>query len=258
MTRHRPPPLGQHFLTRDAIPRLMVEAAQLNADDIVLEIGPGHGILTRLLTDKAKQVIAVEKDERLAAALAAAIGSPAPLTVVTQDFRDWWRAAEHQSILGKRYKIIANLPYYLTGEFFRLVLPSKNPPQTIVVLVQKEVAQRVIGRERESLLSISIKAYGHPRLVKIVKRGQFSPPPKVDSAVLAIDNIARARFPTATAENRFFDILHRGFANPRKMLGGKLPELAGRFAACGLSPQARAETLTLEQWFCLNESSLPH
>ncbi len=251
MKKQRTPKLGQHFLTRDAVPRLMAETAELNSSDTVLEVGPGTGILTRVLLASGARVIAVEKDSRWTTALAESMGHPANLTVVNNDFRDWWLSASRQSILGDKYKIVANIPYYLTGELFRQWLSANQLPTTIVCLTQKEVAERIVGAKRESLLSLSIKAYGQPKIIRAVKRTHFSPPPKVDSAILAINHISRQHLPNPIIEKRFFDLLRVSFASPRKMLGGKLPALVERFAACQISPRARAETLKLEQWLCL-------
>lgn len=256
--------LGQHFLTSPAIAAHIAETAHLTPKDTVLEIGPGRGILTSALLARTSRVIAIEKDEALCEALrerfAKAIAENR-LTLIAGDALNIAAAEQALCRSDQRrgegsYKLVANIPYYLTGELLRAYLSAEYQPSMMVLLVQKEVAQRIVARdEKESILSISVKAYGQPRLIKIVKAGSFSPSPKVDSAILAIENISRERFASREAEERFFKILKAGFAQKRKLLKSNLapllPQPQAMLSACRIPDSARAENLSLTQWLCL-------
>jgi 16S rRNA (adenine1518-N6/adenine1519-N6)-dimethyltransferase len=154
------------------------------------------------------------------------------------------------------YSLIANIPYYITGAIIRNIIGGDTYPEKSVVLVQKEVAERIIARnKKESILSIAVKAIGSPKIIDKVPKGAFVPSPKVDSAILLIDKISKESFKgNPDTEKRFFDILHAGFAHKRKLLKSNLKE-KGIFndsekalEICNIKQDARAETLTLEQW----------
>lgn len=252
--------LGQHFLTRPEIAGWVAEAADLTQDDTVLEIGPGHGILTRELLSRAGKVIAVEKDPVLIAELQSTFTNEIAaqrLILAEQDIRDF--DPLHSQLATTNYKLVANIPYYITGLIIRQFLETTLQPTSMVLLVQKEVAERIVAKKtkpldsargKESLLSMSVKAYGTPTYVRTVKAGSFSPPPKVDSAILKIAGISRKRYLNSTAEQRFFEVLHAGFANKRKTIGGNLCECISkeRLAELGISPSTRAEALTTDEW----------
>lgn len=260
-------PLGQHFLTRSETAAWVADAAHLLSTDTVLEIGPGKGILTRELLARAGKVIAVEKDPRLIAELTTTFRDElytGKLVLVEEDIRDF-DPATSDSLLVTRYSLVANIPYYITGRIIRQFLTSDHQPSTMVLLVQKEVAERVVARKtkpfdssqgKESLLSMSIKAYGTPEYVRTVKAGAFSPPPKVDSAILAVRDISHRNFTEKSTETRFFELLHAGFANKRKQLAGNVGARVSpaTFVTCGVLPGARAETLTLAEWLCLTRN----
>ncbi len=185
--------LGQHFLTSTAIAHAVAEAGNIIPGETVLEIGPGKGMLTRELIALGARVTAVEKDPLMVAILKNEFEKEIKnetLTLVHGDVRD-------QSVLNpglaQKYKVIANIPYYITGELLRMFLTTADQPATIVFLVQKEVAERIARSKKESLLSLSVKAYGTPRYVRTVKAGSFNPPPAVDSAILAIEHISRKK-----------------------------------------------------------------
>lgn len=275
--------LGQYFLKNPRVVAKMVSAAFLKAGDCVLEIGPGRGALTVELLAAGAQVIALEADSRMVAALcerfAPAIAAGA-LTVHHADVR------RHPLALGdavpKRapYSIVSNIPYYLSGFLLRSALSQEHQPKCVVFLVQKEVAERIARgtkgtkkekREdlrsaqptrqsrqwnKESLLSLSVKAYGTPRYVATVGRDNFSPIPKVDSAILAIDHISRMRFADLD-EAWFFKVLHAGFASRRKQLLGNLTVLRDRetlvrlFETLGIPQSARGEDLAIDRWCAL-------
>ncbi len=260
--------LGQHFLTNPQVVEKMLLAASLEKGGLVLEIGPGTGILTEGLLNRGARVIALETDARsvdiLRTHFALAIAS-GMLTLHHTDVRDVPFASFMPSDIP--YAIIANIPYYLSGMLLRTALTSTHQPECIVFLVQKEVAERIARKknkkQKESLLSLSVKAYGTPRYVSTVLRGNFAPPPRVDSAILAINNISRARFGTLT-EAWFFTVLHAGFASRRKQLLGNLSAHLGalytkevlmrHFAALSIPPAVRGEDLPIETWCALAEA----
>lgn len=249
--------LGQHFLKGSWASRALVRAAGISPEDTVLEIGPGKGALTKEILKTGAKVIAVEKDEALIEKLrelfASELASGA-LTLAEGDIRDF-EPAKH-NLKDGTYVLAANIPYYITGEIIRTFLSGESQPRTIALLVQKEVAKRIVS-EQESILSLSVKAYGTPKIAAKVPRGNFSPPPKVDSAILVITNISKAFFRDMT-EGDFFTIVRAGFSSKRKILSGNLVHhreeksvVLHAFAQCGIPPKARAEEIPLETWKCL-------
>ncbi len=224
--------LGQNFLTRDHYARVMCESAEISEKDTIIEIGPGKGILTSVLLEKAGVVIAVEKDKELMPLLEERFKKEIrekKLQIIEEDIRT---LDIGHSVFPKKYKVVANIPYYITGELFRLFLTAPRQPESMTLLVQKEVAERILARdEKESLLSISVKVYGEPKIITRVAAGNFFPKPKVDSAIIHISNISKNFFKplcqgdTLTleeAEKKFFEIVHAGFAHKRKQLIGNL------------------------------------
>ncbi|MEK7554099.1 MAG: 16S rRNA (adenine(1518)-N(6)/adenine(1519)-N(6))-dimethyltransferase RsmA, partial [Patescibacteria group bacterium] len=203
--------LGQNFLMHARIAERIALVAELKPDDTVLEIGPGTGILTRELLKLASKVIAIEADGKLFEELK---------TDFVDEIRDGKLKLIHGDIrtfdissLPKNYSLVANIPYYLTGEIFRMFLSAENQPSAMTLLVQKEVADRIVARDKkESILSLSVKAYGDPKREFLVPRGAFKPAPKVDSAVLTVRDISRRNFHTRAEERRFFALIHAGFA----------------------------------------------
>ena len=183
-------------------------------------------MLTRELLKKVKKVIAVEADnelfEKLKSDFADEIAN-GRLELIRGDIRNY---PLHTAIAVKRgYCVVANIPYYLTGEMFRMFLTAENQPKAMTLLVQKEVADRIVARDgKESILSLSVKAYGTPKREFLVPRGAFKPAPNVDSAVLSISNISRKHFATTEEEQRFFAFLHAGFAHKRKFVRNNLSD----------------------------------
>ncbi len=163
--------------------------------------------------------------------------------------------------LPMHYKLVANIPYYLTGYILRAFLEAKIKPERMILMLQKEVADRIVARDKkESILSIAVKAYGTPRIVKRVPARYFTPAPKVDSAVLAITNISNKNFPDFATEKRFFEIMKTGFAHKRKQLAGNLKEMLGAktvdlLVQAGITPNVRAEDITLTDWLALTKLS---
>jgi 16S rRNA (adenine1518-N6/adenine1519-N6)-dimethyltransferase len=259
--------LGQHFLTSQGAINAIIKAADLKPTDTVLEVGPGRGILTEALLESGAHVVAIEKDEKLAEFLKSIkfvrfIKSD-QLEIICGDILNFDpRLVTNDSGLTTRdYKIIANIPYYITGQFLRKFLESEHPPTKMVLMLQKEVAERIVAKNsKESILSISVKAFGEPHYIQTVKAGSFNPPPKVDSAIILIDKISGnnlmpqgdVRSPTSHIERgRFFEIVKRGFASKRKYLKNNLDLTTEELAACGVPEKTRAEELSLEQWKCL-------
>ncbi|KKW22206.1 MAG: ribosomal RNA small subunit methyltransferase A [Candidatus Taylorbacteria bacterium RIFCSPHIGHO2_02_49_25] len=263
--------LGQHFLRSKAALFNIAEAANLSRADTALEVGPGEGTLTELLLARAGKVVAVEKDDRLMPILrqkfAADIAS-GKLHLIHADILSF--SPSHYSLLATRYKIVANIPYYITGAFLKRFLQTETrSPELMVLLLQKEVARRIVATDgKESILSMSVKAYGHPAYIGSVKAGAFSPPPKVDSAIIAIENISKSFFsdglvepPTDTRsdlvkkkERRFFELLKKGFAHPRKFVASNLGVPTEKLKECGVRDKARPENLSVKDWKCLSAS----
>lgn len=246
--------LGQHFLHPNYA-RQVADAAQLVPGEQVLEVGPGRGVLTRELLARGARVTAIEKDRRLIPLLqetfAEDIGAKR-LRVVEGDAL----AFDLPSLKFREYIVVANIPYYITGALLRKFFSEESLPSKVVLLTQKEVAERIARSTKESVLSLSIKAYGAPEYVKTVPRGAFSPAPGVDSAILRITAISRNVFASAAHEKRFFVLLHAGFAQKRKLLRRNLEVVFGERAAqlmqsAGIPLSARAEDIPLPQWLAL-------
>ena len=246
--------LGQNFLMHRRIAERIAQTAELAPDATVFEIGPGTGMLTRELLARAGKVIALEADPALFEQLQAEFSEDIArgrLELTCGDIRAFSVAA-----LPKGYALVANIPYYLTGEIFRKFLEAENQPSAMTLLVQKEVAERVARSKKESILSLSVKAYGTPRYAFTVPRGAFAPAPRVDSAVLSIRGIAREHFSSRAEEERFFSLIHTGFAHKRKLVQKNLAEIVSEEAllAAGVRKGARAEDLPLPVWLALAAS----
>jgi len=252
--------LGQNFLTSIPARIAIIEAGECKASDTILEIGPGRGFLTKALLDTGAHVVALEKDQDL-------------IPVLKEQFPDQAASGQLQLLEGDallfepgeaglvsgKWKLIANIPYYITGAILSRYLSHTNQPETMVVLVQKEVAERICARdEKESILSLAVKAYGTPKLVYKVNRGSFNPIPNVDSAVLQITNISRKCFENQYHEALFFKIVKAGFAHKRKLLSSNLKEafdhidIPSLFVKENIPEKARAEDLPLAIWLSLS------
>ena len=249
--------LGQNFLTSQSVVDKIVETANLDSQDVVLEVGPGKGILTQALLEKAGKVIAVEKDDALIYLLKERFAEEIKnekLILVRGDILKF--DFEEYNLKNDSYKIVANIPYYITGEFLRRTLSSDIQPSQMVLLVQKEVAERIARSKKESILSLSIKVYGEPKYIQTVKAGSFNPAPKVDSAILSIENLSK-KFFDEVSEERFFKVIKTGFAHKRKLLLSNLSVLKSReeikkaFKEALINEKARAEELSLEQWLLM-------
>lgn len=253
--------LGQNFLTSIPARIAIVKAGCLLPTDTVLEIGPGRGFLTEELLGTGASIVTLEKDRELIPYLQEKFTAHKNFSIVEGDALTFDPSSDTR--FAKGYKLIANIPYYITGAILEYYLSNKHQPSQMVVLVQKEVAERVVARDKkESILSIAVKVYGNPSIVYRVKRGSFNPIPNVDSAVLSIDTISRKNFIHNDHEDTFFKVLKAGFAHKRKFLISnlkeKLPEVAWQelFTRVNLSEKVRAEDVSLSQWLALTAVAL--
>jgi 16S rRNA (adenine1518-N6/adenine1519-N6)-dimethyltransferase len=252
-TKKRGARLGQHFLTAQWVAHTLAESARITNTDTVLEIGPGTGNLTKELLRRGARVVAVEKDPALVTTLMARFSEEIEagrLVVVAGDIRDHETLSLNLRAGG--YILAANIPYYITGDIIQTFLTTPVYPSRIALLIQKEVAERIARSEKESVLSLSVKAFGKPKYIKTVSRGCFSPPPSVDSAILLIDEISHAAF-SDVSEKLFFTIIKAAFSQKRKMLGNSLDGIVDPRALSGarVSPKSRPENISLTQWLKL-------
>ena len=257
--------LGQHFLRSKGAVRKIVVAAEIMPRETVLEIGPGRGVLTEALLLAGACVVAVEKDSELIPELSEKFSqevSAGRLTLLEGDILDERLQKKLFPILGgktAKYKVVANIPYYITGALFRLFLEKLRQPTRLVFLVQKEVAEQIVSRNgKEGILSLSIKAFGTPKYVAKVPKESFSPKPKVDSAIIAVTDISRDRL-KGVSEAQFFKVVKAGLGAKRKMLLGNLSkslnipkdELEKVFHKLDIPPTSRGEDLPIEKWLAL-------
>lgn len=252
---HAKKSLGQNFLNSKTVARDIVRTAEIAQGDTILEIGPGKGFLTSGLLESGAHVIAVEKDDRIIPLLQEKFAGEIKNKQFVLIHGDIIEAFEEKTLgLPPQYKLVANIPYYLTGQIIRMFLEGPAKPERMILMVQKEVATRIVAiNKKESILSIAVKVYGTPKLIKKVPARYFTPAPKVDSAILAIQNISGKNFANKEIEKRFFEIVRAGFAHKRKVLAGNLKEVFGEntlpiLERVGVPKNARAEDLTLRAW----------
>lgn len=250
--------LGQHFLTDGRVAGRIVAAAELSPADVVLEVGPGAGILTRRLLERAGRVVAVELDQYLANGLPARLGNPANLNVSHGDAR----RLDPAQLVGPEtsYKVVANLPYYAASPIMRRFLESGSPPSLLVVMVQREVAAAMTAAPGAmTLLSVATQFYAVPSVVAQVPPRSFRPPPKVSSTVLRLTVRPAPAVAVADAA-AFFALARAGFSAPRKQLrnslmqgtGAPAPLVADILAGAGIDGQRRPATLTIGEWATLS------
>lgn len=252
--------LGQHFLIDRRVLHRIVSAAELAPEDTVIEVGPGLGILTRELAKQAKSVIAVEADAKLASALGEIIGDFPNISVIYSDILQTNTA----SLLASRgieindmsYKVVANIPYYITAPILRHFLEASPKPSLMVVMVQEEVGEAIVAQPgKMGMLAVSVQFYGKPMIVGYVSARSFYPSPKVDSAILQIKLYEQPPVPVPET-GKFFEVVRAGFSAPRKQLRNSLAQGLGITAqqaadlieGAEISPRRRAETLNLEEW----------
>jgi 16S rRNA (adenine1518-N6/adenine1519-N6)-dimethyltransferase len=245
--------LAQHFLVDGSILKRIVSAAELSQSDTVIEVGPGLGVLTKGLAERAGRIIAIELDKRLADILRENMAVRGNLTVINEDIL----ATDPAQLLPPGgYKVVANLPYYITSAVIRHFLEASYKPTVMVLMVQKEVANTIVAKPGDmSVLSVSVQLYGEPKVAALVPASSFYPAPKIDSAVLKIDVYPR---PLVAAHNTvgFFRIVRAGFTGKRKQIINSLTnglrfektEVSLLLEAAGIDPKRRAETLSIEEW----------
>jgi 16S rRNA (adenine1518-N6/adenine1519-N6)-dimethyltransferase len=252
--------MGQNFLIDENVLDKIIEAADLPAgrqgikkDDTILEVGPGLGILTIELAKRAKRVIAIEKDKKLAGILndELKIEEIKNVEIVQGDIL---KVLDSKFLILDSYKLIANIPYYLTSTLIRKFLETAQQPKSMILMVQKEVAQRICARPpKMSILSVAVQFYAKPEIIDIVSKNSFYPIPKVDSAIIKIvphSNVGRATSYINT--KKFFELVKAGFSSKRKMLKNNLPEVD--LEKIGLNPMIRAENLSINDWIKIYES----
>jgi 16S rRNA (adenine1518-N6/adenine1519-N6)-dimethyltransferase len=254
--------LGQHFLRDMGVPPRIADAAGLEAGDCVVEVGPGLGVLTeelaRRLDPQRGKLVAVELDSDLLPSLRERFAGQPHVSFVQGDVLD---ITPEELSGGRPYKVVANLPYYITSAILRHFLDALHKPQSLTVMVQLEVAQRMVAKPPDmGLLSVAVQFYGDPRIAFRVPPGAFRPPPKVDSAVVQIRVYAPDEMPVQpTSEASFFRVVQAGFSQKRKQLvntlasGLALPKDVARqmLESAGIAPDRRAETLSLAEWGAL-------
>jgi 16S rRNA (adenine1518-N6/adenine1519-N6)-dimethyltransferase len=250
--------LGQNFLKDDAVLQRIVESANLSADDMVIEIGPGHGTLTELLAQKCKKVIAIELDDRLIPILTEKFKINNKVEIVHEDILKINLPEFISNKLAKPkagYKVVANLPYYITSPIIRLFLETEYPPKEMILMVQKEVAERICAQAgKMSILAVSVQYYAQPEYLFTVPNESFEPMPKVESALIKISNI-KSQISNQERKN-FFRIVRAGFSAKRKTLVNNLSngllidkkEIEEKLISIGFSKNTRAQELGVEDW----------
>ncbi len=247
--------LGQNFIHAPQVISAMIHAGDIANTDIILEIGPGNGILTAALLKTGAKIIAIEKDDRAIPIIQDKFAKEienGQLTIIHNDILAINIAS--LGIKANEYKIIANIPYYISGELLRKFLESDIQPSKIVIMLQKELAKRIVD-DKGSIIGMSIKAYSKPKYVISVPRKFFRPIPNVDSAVLSIENINKNFFfSNKIKENRFFEILKAGFAHKRKVLIKNLEKVIDKNELKKIwekekwTENIRAEELKIDDW----------
>ena len=255
--------LGQNFLVNQGVLNKIIVAAEIKKDDIILEVGPGTGNLTKKLASAAKEVIAVEKDGRLIDQLKTKFSENGNVKIIEGDILEF--NPEAYSLKSGEYKIVANIPYYITSHFLRIIFESAGwrmaQPKLIVLMIQKEVAQRIMAKPPHmNLLALSVQFYAEPKIVGYVSRGSFQPMPKVDSAIIKLTPKNNNRLLTID-NGHFFKVIRAGFSEKRKQLLNNLAKnfdttkekIKNIFSSAGIKEKARAENLSLQEWEKLAE-----
>jgi len=268
--------LGQNFLKDDAVLQRIVKNAELSADDIVIEIGPGQGALTELLAQKCKKVIAIELDDRLIESLHNKFIDNENTEIIHGDILEInlvdlisnfqfpisnQFSKSNDKILENKsnveYKVVANLPYYITSPIIRLFLETQFPPKEMIIMVQKEVAERITAKAGNmSILAVSVQYYAKPEYLFTVSREAFDPIPKVDSAVIRIARDKRQETRNKQEAKDFFRIVRAGFSAKRKTLINNLSnglqidkkEIEEKLNTLGFTKNTRAQELSVENW----------
>jgi 16S rRNA (adenine1518-N6/adenine1519-N6)-dimethyltransferase len=249
--------LGQNFLVDETIRDRIIESAEISAADTVVEVGPGTGVLTEKLAASAGRVVAVELDESLAARLMRKLAGSQNVEIIHDNILD----VELKGLLGDsvRYKVVANIPYYITSPILRYFTQNELKPELMVIMMQEEVAKDVAAKPGHmTFLSASMQVFSKPEIVIKVPAESFDPRPKVDSAVVRFVMLKKPSVPVSDIEG-FLEFLHAGFGAPRKQMRNSLAvglkietQQAGELLnEADIDPQRRPGMLTLEEWFNL-------
>ena len=246
---------GQNYLIAEKPIREIIEAGELNSNDVVVEIGPGFGVLTLAMAPQVKKLIAFEIEKKLQDYWEEKQKEFKNIEIIWGNFV--YQFPEMQEKFPKNYKVLANVPYQITSQIIRMLLEAKNPPERIIIMVQKEVAQRICAKPGEmSVLAISVQYYGTPKIVTKVTKGNFFPSPKVDSAVISIRPKKQESEKANFSDERFFEVVRAGFAHPRKQVwrnlteglqmdGEKIKHILVELVG---NEKVRAEELSVEDW----------
>jgi len=253
--------LGQNLLVNQGILDKIVTAAEITSNDLVLEIGPGTGNLTKKLIQKAGRVIAIEKDRRLVSELQSTI-KKSGTEIIEGDILKF--NIGNLKLKDGKYKVVGNIPYYITSQLIRIIFEKWPRPELIVLTIQKEVAQRIMAKPPHmNLLALSVQYYSEPKIISYISRGSFRPIPKVDSAIIKLVTRDRRQ---ETRTEQFFKLIKAGFSAKRKQLINNLSgkfgimkdELKDIFDKTGLKHNTRAEELSTKEWEKLKERLLKY
>ena len=257
--------LGQNFLINQGILDKIVQATEIDPEDIVIEIGPGTGNLTEKLAERAGRVMAIEKDSRLIEPLKEKFKNT-NVEIIEGDALKINIGTLISTLLSKAsgswgdYKVIGNIPYYITSHLLKTIFEEWPKPKLIVLTVQKEVAKRIVAKPPNmNLFALSIQFYAEPKIVGYISRGSFRPMPKVDSAIIKLT--PKNNEHGAMSTDHFFKLIKAGFSGKRKQLVNNLSKNFGMmkenlfkvFAQIGIKPDIRAENLSLDQWIELSK-----
>ena len=260
--------MGQNFLISKTVLKKIIKAGNLKSSDIVLEIGPGLGILTKELSKRVKRVIAIEKDKKLADILKKELDNNGikNVKIIQGDILKIgnWKLIENWKLKIENFKLIANLPYYITGSVIRMFLESEKPPKLMILMVQKEVGKRICAKPpKMSKLAVFSQFYGKPKIIGIISKKCFWPQPKVDSLILQIRPLLNADRKLIDADRDLFSkIVRAGFSQPRKQLINNLSKsleisrekVAKWLKKNKIQPTQRAESLSINNWIVLTKT----
>jgi len=247
--------LGQNFLTSQKALKQIIKAADVHSDDLILEIGPGIGVLTKALSRKAKKIIAVEKDSRLVKVLNKTLSNYNNIKIIEKDFLEF----DLKNLKNKNFKVVGALPYSVATAIIRKIL-EESSPDSVIITLQKEVAERIVADPPNmSMLAVAVQFYGNPEIVSSISSREFWPQPKVNSCVLKINNILPLDHKLRKFDKKLFKLVKAGFAHPRKKLINSLElrlkpnkeKLKKTLNKANIDPKRRAETLTVNEWIKL-------
>ena len=253
--------LGQHFLVDDAVVDRIVSAVGIDDGETVVEIGPGRGALTGALAKQAERLVLIELDRELAFSLERRYGSVDSVSVLHGDARHV-RTADIPGLDGRPYTVVGNLPYYAASPIIRNFIESAKPPDRMVAMVQREIAEKMCAPVgQKSLLSVAVQLYADVDMLFDVAPESFRPPPRVTSTVIELQPLGGTRIPLESVDG-FFEVVKAGFSQPRKQLRNSLSNGLGTTAAAldplferaGIDPARRAATLSLKEWTGLYEA----